>query len=120
MTRRAALVATLLAAAALASACTGTGSATANRSRAPARTIVTHLSYRYLTDLQDGALDRITGITSSISGRTAPQSMRCRPTLRRCNVSVRLLIGRAIGVTDGLKPGLAQARSRLSRCATGA
>ena len=68
MTRAAALVAITVAVAALASACTGTGPATANRSRGPARstftpdrTIVTHLGYRYLTDLQDGAVDRTYG-----------------------------------------------------------
>jgi hypothetical protein len=63
MTRRAALVAISVAATALATACTGTGPASANRSRAPARSTiasvqVTHLRYRYLTDLPDGAVAR--------------------------------------------------------------
>jgi hypothetical protein len=64
MTRRAALVA-ITVAAALATACTGPGPASANRSRGPARatvapasTVVTHLRYRYLTNLSDGAVDR--------------------------------------------------------------
>ena len=63
MTRRAVLMAISVAATALATACTGTGPATANRSRAPARTTidsdrVTHLRYRYLTDLADGTVAR--------------------------------------------------------------
>jgi hypothetical protein len=64
MTRRAALVA-ITVAAALATACTGPGPASASRSRASARatvaptsTVGTHLRYRYLTDLPDGAVDR--------------------------------------------------------------
>lgn len=56
---------------ALATACTGTGPATANRSRAPARTTIAldqpapsspssprYLRYRYLTDLPDGTVAR--------------------------------------------------------------
>jgi hypothetical protein len=65
MTRRATLAAIIVAAVTLATACTGTGPAAANRSRAPARTtitsaraIVTHLRYRYMTDLPDGTVDR--------------------------------------------------------------
>ena len=70
MTGRAALVAISVAAAALVTACTGPGPATANRSRGPARTSVTvdqgtvdqgtvrHLRYRYLTDLPDGTVAR--------------------------------------------------------------
>ena len=58
MTRRATLVAIMLAAAALATACTGAGLAGATRSPAATQAIHTRLSYRYLTDLSDGVVDR--------------------------------------------------------------
>ena len=65
MTRRIALMAISVAATALASACTGAGPATANRSRAPARSTIAldrpgagQLRYRYLTDLPDGIVAR--------------------------------------------------------------
>lgn len=58
MARRAASVAITVAAAALASACAGTAPATATGSPASTGAIVTHLRYRYLTDLPDGAVDR--------------------------------------------------------------
>jgi hypothetical protein len=54
MTGRAALVAIAVLTVALASACTGAGPTAANGSDA----IVTHLTYRYMTDLGNGAVDR--------------------------------------------------------------
>jgi hypothetical protein len=58
MTRHAASVASTLATVVLATACAGTAPAAASRSRAPAAAVRAHLSYRYMTDLPDGAVGR--------------------------------------------------------------
>lgn len=66
MIKHATVAAMSLAVAALATACTGTGTpaadrsagTAANRSAGPGQALVTHLSYRYLTDLGNGAVSR--------------------------------------------------------------